>query len=244
MTDKQQLTLNEKVLLAAFALQKGDIKNKFTAEDLLVEVWQQDKGAFGLRNYENKYPDSNKLFTKLDGKGGLVRKGLLKKVSERTYILTPAGMSLSNSIRPVDEITTTKVNRELYEEIKKIINHPIFSEWLKDSNKPEKFRDAGWFWGIAPGNPPSIVAERLANIEQNLIEAKKKTAECGGKLVLDTRGMDQNVKLALTTKGNANIDSDKSKIYLDSKDINKCIEFHELLKKRFEKELSIMLKKK
>jgi len=244
MAQSYQLTLNEKVLLAAFALQKSDIKKKFTAEDLLVEVWKQDKGAFGLRNYEQKYPDSNKLFTKIDGKDGLVRKGLLKKVADRTYSLTPAGMSLAISIRPVDEETEIKVDRELYESIKKILNHKVFAEWLKDPNKPNKFRDAGWFWGIAPGNPPKIVKERLANIGQSLLEAKKKASKSGGKIVINAKEINREVKDTILSKGDSNIDEHKSKIYLDIKDINRCMEFHETLKKRFEKELDIMLKER
>lgn len=39
------------------------------------------------------------------------------------------------------------------------------------------------------------------------------------------------------------MDEHKSKIFLDLKDIDRCIEFHETLKKRFEKELKIMLGK-
>ncbi len=235
------LTLNEKTLLAAFALQGNDLKKKFTAEDLLIEVWKQDKGTFGLRNYENQYPDSNKVYTKLDGKNGLVRKGLLKKISNRTYTMTPAGMSIATSLKPVDEETKFKVNRELYEAIKKILNHRVFTEWLRNPKNPNKFRDAGWFWGISPGNPPKIVKERLANIEQNLLEAKKKAIEARGKLVINARDLDKNVKESLISKGNSNIGGHKSKIFLDIKDINKCIEFHETLKKRFEKELNIML---
>ena len=65
MAQTNTLTLNEKILIAAFVLQGGDLHKKFTAEDLLIEVWKQDTGAFGLRNYESRYPDSNKLFTKL-----------------------------------------------------------------------------------------------------------------------------------------------------------------------------------
>ena len=243
MVQLNQLTLTEKVLLAAFALQKSDIKKRFTAEDLLVEVWKQDQGAFGLRNYEQKYPDSNKLFTKLDGKDGLVRKGLLKKVADRTYSLTPAGMSLATSIQPVDEQTELKVNRELYEVIKKILNHQVFAEWLTDPKKPDKFKDAGWFWGIAPGNPPTVVEERLANLEQSLQEAKKKASTSGGRVVIDIKGIDKNVKDILIAKGNSQLDGYKSKIFLDLKDINRCLEFHETLKKRFEKELKIMLGK-
>ena len=244
MTQNNTLTLNEKILVAAFVLQEGDVHKKFTAEELLIEVWKQDKGAFGLRNHESKYPDSNKLFTKLDGKDGLVRKGLLKKVADRTYNITPAGMSLAISLKPVDEQTKLKVTRELYEAIKKVLNHKVFGEWLRDSKKPDKFRDAGWFWGIAPGNPPTVVEERLANIDQSLQEAKKRANESGGKIVIDIKDMDKSVKEAIISGGNSKLDEHKSKIFLDIKDISKCIEFHETLKKRFEKELNIMLGRK
>ena len=235
------LTLNEKVLLAAFELQGEDLKERFTAEDLLVQAWKQDNGAFGLRNYERDYPDSNKLYTKLDGKDGLVRKGLLKRVADRTYTLTAAGLSMAISLKPASKETQLKVDRSLYDELKKIINHKVFGEWLVDSEKPKKFRDAGWFWGIAPGNPPEIVQERLSNIEQNLKESRKRALEEGGKIVIDTRDFDKDVRDILIKKGNSSFDEHKSKIYLDLKDIDKCIDFNETLRKRFQKELKIML---
>jgi hypothetical protein len=244
MEHPHRLTLNEKVILAAFILQKGDFNKSFTAEDLLIKVWEQDKGAFGLRNHENDYPDSNKLYTKLDGKDGLVRKGLLRKIADRTYILTPVGMSLATSLKPVDEQTKLKVNRELYEDLKRILNHQVFAEWLRNPEKPSKFRDAGWFWGIAPGNPPYIVEERLANIEMSLQEARKKAKEAGGKIVLHSKDINKNIKELLTSKGSTSIDEHQVNIFLDINDIGKCIEFHETLKKRFEKELKIMLNQK
>ena len=62
MIKEQSLTLNDKVLLAALKLSKGDVRNKFVAEELLVEAWKNDKAAFGLRGYEKEYPDSNNLW--------------------------------------------------------------------------------------------------------------------------------------------------------------------------------------
>ena len=56
--------------------------------------------------------------------------------------------------------------------------------------------------------------------------------------------MDKSVKEAIISGGNSKLDEHKSKIFLDIKDISKCIEFHETLKKRFEKELNIMLGRK
>ena len=213
MEKNKILSQNDKVLMAALELSKGDIHNKFTAEELLVQVWKEDKPAFGLRGYENDHPDSNNLYTKLMGKSGLVRLGYLKKIGEKTYTLTEAGLSISSSLKPTDEETKLKIDRQLYDAVIKIINHQIFREWLVDKNKPNKFRDAMWFWGIAPGTPPKVVKERISVIEQNLQESKKKAINSG------------------------------SKISLELREIERCIEFHNSLKEKFKKELNIMLEK-
>ncbi len=243
METEESLTLTDRILLAAFSLCGGDLKKKFTAEDLIIEAWRQDKSAFGLRNYENDHPDSNKLYTKLDGKDGLVIKGLFKKVADRTYILTEAGLSLAVSIKPVSEETQLKVDRGLYDALVKIINHKVFGEWLQDRERPKNFRDAAWFWGIAPGNPPKVVKGRLALIERTLEQAKRRADESSGKILLNSKNLNKEIKTILSKKGNSNIDEQKSKLYLDTRDIEWCIEFHETLKKRFGKELKIMLEK-
>jgi hypothetical protein len=242
MTERQ-LTLNDKVLLASLKLSKGDIHNKFTAEELLVEAWKNDKTSFGLRGYENEYPDSNNLYTKLMGKSSLVHLGYLKKVSEKTYTLTEAGLSIASSLEPTQSETKIKAARYLNEAILKIINHKVFIEWLKDKDKPKNFRDAMWFWGIAPGTPPKTVEERLAVIERNLQEAKRIAIEEGGKIVLDSRGLNKDSKENLLKSGSTSIDENKGRLFLDITDIERCIEFNETLKNRFKKELDIMVKK-
>ena len=143
MKDKT-LSLNDKILIAALKLSKGDARIEFKAEDLLVQVWKEDKPAFGLRGYEENYPDSNNLYVKLMGKKSLVRLGYLKKVGEKTYTLTEAGLSIASSLKPTDEGTKLKIDRQLHDAVIKIINHQIFRDWLIDKNKPNKFRDAGY----------------------------------------------------------------------------------------------------
>jgi hypothetical protein len=219
--EKGQLTLNDKVLLASLFLSAGDIKN-FTAEDILIKAWKDDKSAFGLRGHENDFPDSNKLYTKLDGKGGLVSKGLLKKVSDRTYILTEAGLASALDLKPSKEEEQIKLDRRLQESVAKIINHTVFQEWLKDPNKPKQFRDAGWFWGIAPGTPPKIVKERLTAVENTLVIAKNRLNKLGVSQIVEQRG----------------------KKLFDRKDIELCLEFINTLKARFKHDLEILLEER
>lgn len=54
-------TLDDLVLVAATEITEGNLDRDFAAERLLVQVWQHEPDAFGLRGYEKEHPDANKL---------------------------------------------------------------------------------------------------------------------------------------------------------------------------------------
>ena len=100
MNDNQNLSLSDMVLVAAVKLAAGNVAAEFTAENLVVAVWSRDNASFGLRGHETKYPDNNKVYTKIDGKSGLVSKGLLTKAGERTLrVQRPDGARCRRSDR-------------------------------------------------------------------------------------------------------------------------------------------------
>src|SRR5438876_4033251 len=147
------LGLKQQILLAAFDLTEGDLTRTFTAEELLVHAWKNDKQAWGLRGFEESHPDSSKLFKELDahaGKQGITGEGLLEKVHRRVFRLTPTGLAQASALRPSDTIARDKADRQLEQAVKRIIEHPVLREWLKDPTRPKYFREAGHFWGIAP----------------------------------------------------------------------------------------------
>lgn len=218
MTARPDPSLNDYVVLAAYSLVGDDPNRKFTAEELLVEVWELNPEGFGLRGFERKHPDANKLYTKLDGKSGLVAEGILRKVGQRVYRLTPKGIARAARLRPGDQTAQTKMDRVLQEEVSKILSHPVFADWLRDSERPRHFRDAGHFWGIAPGTPASHVRERVAYVENTLQEALKE---------LDRRGTDAIVE-------------ERGRPLFDRKDVEKCLEFQRLLKNRFNRDLTLL----
>lgn len=92
--------LRQQLLAAALEVSGGDVQQTFTLEDLLLTAWKRDAMAWGLRGHESHYPDSERMHVELvrasqKGKnlrGGLVALGLLEKVRQRTYRLTPAGV--------------------------------------------------------------------------------------------------------------------------------------------------------
>jgi hypothetical protein len=215
---KDSLTLSEKVLLAALKCADGAEGKTFTAEALSVQAWKMDKNAFGLRGFENDYPDSNKIFKSIDSKGGLVAKALIVNVGDRTFKLTPAGVAEAASFQPSD-LDFRKPERGLAIEVNKIISHPVFREWLNNSSKPTKFYGAGHFWSVAPGTPPRVVRDRLKHIEVTLETAKE---------FLDRNGTDV-------------LCGDRDQVVAERADINRCIEFHGVLKARFSQELKVLL---
>ena len=100
---KESLTLAQKVLLAALKCADGVTDKSFTAEALSVQAWKMDRNAFGLRGFENEYPDSNKLFKSIDSKGGLVARALIAKVGDRTFKVTAAGLAQAAALEPAEE---------------------------------------------------------------------------------------------------------------------------------------------
>lgn len=223
MKKAPRTSLTDKVLLAALNLSTGDLNSSFTAEELLVAVWETDKSAFGLRGYETEYPDSNKLYTKIDGKNGLVSKGLLRKVGERTLCISEYGLSRARRLL-LDGYSKdasgldAKLDRALQASISGMISSREFREWLKDNAKPDKFRGAGNFWGIAPGTPPKTVRERLLHVEHTLRSALERLDELGVEQIAEQRG----------------------KELLNKHDLGRLLEFHNELKRRFSRELSIL----
>jgi hypothetical protein len=215
-------SLKDQVLLAALSLVGDNPDEVFTFEELLVRTWEGDRGAWGLRGFEQKHPDSERLHRELDSRGktakGLVDSGSLEKVRTRVYRLTPKGLAAASKSRPEDVGAKEMADRVVEHGVRRVLEHPIFRQWLKDSSRPRHFRDAGRFWGIAPGTPPRVIKERVLRVETDLMQALE---------VLDQKGVD-------------GVRAGRGKLTYDRTDIKRCLEFQGALKARFSKDLSLL----
>jgi hypothetical protein len=211
----------EHVLLAALEFTGGDLRKSFTAEDLLMKAWARDPQAWGLRGYELQHPDSEKMRVEIDRanvKGGMVGLGFFEKIRQRTYRLTPSGLVAASKVNEADPSTRAMAERKLADAVKDIISHPVFLSWTKDSGTPKYFRDAGHFWGIAPGTPPRVIGARVREIDQTLANAAA---------LLDERGTEE-------------VAERHGKVLYDRTDIKRAQEFHTMLKQRFANDLSTL----
>ena len=83
---------------------------------------------------------------------------------------------------------------------------------------PKQFRDAGHFWGIAPGTPPRVIRSRIKDVDGTLSAARA---------LLDERQVDE-------------IAASHGKALFDRADIERALAFQAALKQRFASELSVL----
>lgn len=213
------LSLADKLIIAAISMTDGSVKRDFTAEELVVAAWGEDQLAFGLRGFEGLHPDSNKVYTKLDGRSGLVTRGFLAKAGERRLRITEVGLARAVQLRGVtDTQLLVKLDRPLQDAISRILVHPEFKAWLADSSQPTRFRGAGHFWGVAPGTPPSTVRLRVNSVDQTLRAALK----------------------ALADRGITDVVKHRGEALFERRDLERALEFQTALKTRFASELKVL----
>ena len=129
-----------------------------------------------------------------------------------------AGLAQAAEIAGVDPSTRGRAERSLADEIARILSHPVFAQWLKDHSEPKRFRDAGYFWGVAAGTPPSAIRARILEIGKTLEVAQS---------FLDQRNTDS-------------IDAQHGRFLFDRTDLERLIEFQNTLKSRFANDLATL----
>lgn len=99
-----------------------------------------------------------------------------------------------------------------------ILSHSVFLMWLKDPSSPKHFRDAGHFWGVAPGTPARVIHARILDIDRTLEKATN---------LLKAGSSDE-------------VTARHGKALFDRSDIERALNFHAMLKERFAKDLAIL----
>lgn len=214
--------LKAKLLLAAVECTGGDTSVSFTMEQLLVAAWKADSTAWGLRGFEKKYPDSERVHRELDSRGkgqqGLIASGHLEKVRARVYRLTLKGLKEASRLTPSRAPLAEKLERELESRVRAILEHQVFRLWLRDHSKPTNFRDAGHFWDVAPGTPPDVISKRINDVDDLLSSAVATLSERGVEEMIDGRG----------------------RVLFDRRDLERLREFQATLKDRFAADIEVL----
>ncbi len=154
MTTIAECTVPEKILLAAFQLEELG-QSPFSAEALIVAAWQKYPRTFGLKGYDEQYPDSNKVLASIMGEKGLARRGWLVKMGQKLYSLSHEGRrtvrrllhgddqpAAGKSDRPV------KLSKENDKMLQGLFVTSAYEKFREGRQQELTFADACRFWGI------------------------------------------------------------------------------------------------
>ena len=226
MSHKEPLSISEKLLLAAYDLEKKG-QRPFSAEDLVVSAWQKYPDAFGLAGYRNKdgklsYPDSNRVFAEIMGSKPIRKQGFFTKVGTKMYNLTEAGRERARLLleRPSGKSPVKKaaLAREIEAELKRLFASKVWKKVKSDHIGDITFYDACAFWGISPRSSAIELQGRFANF-QKVVESAQKVI--------------YGEKATFEHSGNV----------FGSKELNTLLKIHQELLRKFQDEVNVIKKR-
>jgi len=183
MKSKETLSITEKLLLAAYELEKSG-RRPFSAEDLVVSAWQKFPDAFGLAGYRNDagslaYPDSNRVFAEIMGSKPIRKRGFLKKVGTKMYQLTGAGSAHARNFLTDrgQQVQKAGLPRDIEEELKRLFTSKSVGKFKNNRFEDITFYDACSFWGISPRSSAIELEGRIAHLEKVIELAQKAVNE-------------------------------------------------------------------
>jgi hypothetical protein len=172
-----ECTLPEKILVAAAALEAQG-QTPFTAEALIVAAWQKYSLTFGLKGFEEQYPDSNKVLSSLMGEKGLVKRGWLLKNGHKQYTLTRDGRQVVRRLQQGDApaprpAAPVKLSREHDKLLQGLLVSTAYEKFREGRQQELKFADACRYWGITENLSGDALDERLDLLEMTLAESER-----------------------------------------------------------------------
>lgn len=175
-----ECTVPEKILMAAFQLEEQG-QSPFSAEALIVAAWQKYPRTFGLKGYDEQYPDSNKVLASIMGEKGLARRGWLVKMGQKMYSLSHEGRRTVRRLLQGDDQPERVVKSDrpvkLSKDHDKLLQGLFVAsayEKLREGRQQElTFADACRFWGITENLHGEVLDARLDRAQSALASVKR-----------------------------------------------------------------------
>lgn len=212
-------TVPEKILLAASHLEDGG-QTPFSAEALIVSAWQRYPRTFGLKGFEEQYPDSNKVLSGIMGERGLPKRGWMAQVGQKLYSLTRDGRQVVRKLIHGEDTppltakrVASKLSREQESLLVGLFAGPAFAKWAQGKQLEWTFSEACRFWSMGDRLGAAVDA-RLDELQRDLTEVEKLLA--GG---------------SQTLPGGKNI---------GATDVGALLDVHQQLEQRFGRHLTLL----
>jgi len=188
VNDDQRLTIVQSILLAAAELDRE--QGKFSAEDLVVRAWKLFPDKFGLQGYAAKYPDSNRVLTKIMGAtSALKTKGWIERVGTKRYRLSEVGRVAARDLSSGDDPTfrLAGLPRTLVSTLRRMLASSAVQKFR--NREPLTFSDATSFWNISARSTANQLNLRLNEANTAVALAENAMSTESGTLP----GLSQNI---------------------------------------------------
>src|SRR4051812_34767695 len=168
-------TLPEKLLLAAAHLEDTG-QTPFSAEALIVSAWMKYPKTFGLKGFEERYPDSNKVLSGIMGEKGLPNRGWMVKVGQKLYTLTRDGKQVVRKLLQGEDTPPLTARRAQAREplpreqdilLQGLLSSPAWQKLRGGRSADWTFSDACRFWSMGDRIGPAVDG-RLDDLQKAL----------------------------------------------------------------------------
>jgi hypothetical protein len=176
-----ECTLPEKILLAASQLEEQG-QSPFSAEALIVTAWKKYPRTFGLKGYEDLYPDSNKVLAGIMGEKGLPGRGWMVKVGQKQYSLTRDGRQIVRKLLQGEEVppltarrSVPQLSREQDLLLQQLLASAAYQKLAQGRESEWTFSEACRFWSIGD-QVGGAIDTRLDHLQAQLTEIERTLA--------------------------------------------------------------------
>ena len=172
-------TLPEKILLAASQLEEQG-QTTFSAEALIVSAWQKYPQTFGLKGYEDNYPDSNKVLSGIMGEKGLPKRGWMVKVGQKLYSLTRDGRQVVRKLLQGEDTPPLTAKRPAANALSRdqdilvqgMLASAVLAKLRQGRHTEWTFSEACRFWSMGD-RLGTAVDVRLDELQKSLTEVER-----------------------------------------------------------------------
>jgi|SRR5579864_4314683 len=165
------LSVADKLVIAAAALDEQT--GAFTAEDLVVEAWQQFPETFGLRGHlddsnQPRFPDSNRVFAEIMGNHTVRKNGWIEKVGNKRYRLSDVGRQRAYEVTGRSSTRKMVLDRAATDRVRKLLNSRAMLKRRENREESITFLDACSLWGINPRSNLKELVQKFADFDRLL----------------------------------------------------------------------------
>lgn len=181
LTSSRELTIQDRILVAACQI-TGGLDDLFSVEKLVVSAWTEYPEVFGLRTYENQYPDSNKVTAYIMGERGLVKRGLLVRACKGNYRVSAAGRQKVDDLQDAaTENIPPKSSYIIYKDLggndrflSKLFESDAYKLFSVSSGRDKvDFHKALDFWDMSNNLTSDEITVHLSNVDVTLNEVDR-----------------------------------------------------------------------